>query len=115
MFGLRKSRKNDIKAVDAHELINKNLSNLEFVILDVRSPDEYSVAHIDRAENIDYNSQIFKSELNKRDRNKKYLVYCRSGHRSSNAVKIMIELGFTDIHNLSGGIRKWKGEGLPLI
>ena len=45
----------------------------------------------------------------------KYLVYCRSGHRSSNAVKIMIEMGFTDIYNLSGGIRKWKGEGLPLI
>ena len=53
MFGLGKSRKNDIKASDAHELI-KNLSELEFVILDVRSPGEYSEEHIDRAENIDY-------------------------------------------------------------
>ena len=115
MFGLRKSRKNDIKAVDAHELINKNLSNLKFLILDVRSPDEYSEEHIDRALNINYNSSVFKSELDKKDKNMKYLVYCRSGNRSSNAVKIMIELGFTDIHNLSGGIRKWKGEGLPLV
>ncbi len=114
MFGIGKNKKNDINAADAHELINNNLSNLEFVILDVRSPGEYSEAHIDRAENIDYNSHVFKSELDKRDRNKKYLVYCRSGHRSSNAVKIMIQLGFTDIHNLSGGIRKWKGEGFPL-
>jgi rhodanese-related sulfurtransferase len=115
MFGLRKNRKNDIKVADANDLINNNLSNLEFVILDVRSPVEYSEAHIDRAENIDYNSNIFKSEIVKRDKNKKYLVYCRSGRRSSNAVKIMIELGFTDIHNLSGGIRKWKGEGFPIV
>jgi rhodanese-related sulfurtransferase len=115
MFGLGKNRKNDIKVAEANELINNNSSNLEFVILDVRSSGEYSEAHIDRAENIDYNSQIFKSELDKRDKNKTYLVYCRSGHRSSNAVKIMIELGFTDIHNLSGGIRKWKGEGFPIV
>ncbi|MGB9201123.1 rhodanese-like domain-containing protein [Methanobacterium sp.] len=114
MFGLGKSRKNDIKPSDAHELMN-NLSELEFVILDVRSPGEYSEEHIARAENIDYMSKIFKSEIDKRDRNKKYLVYCRSGHRSSDAVKIMIELGFTDIHNISGGINKWKGEGLPIV
>ena len=115
MFGLGKNKKNDIKARDAHELINNNLSNLEFVILDVKSPGEYSESHIARAENIDYNSHIFKSELDKWDRSKKYLVYCQSGHRSSSAVKLMIQLGFTDIHNLSGGIRKWKGEGLPLV
>ena len=115
MFGLGKNKKNDIKATDAQELINNNISNLEFVILDVRSPDEYSESHIAQAENIDYNSNVFKSELDKWDKNKKYLVYCRSGHRSSNAVKIMIQLGFTDIHNLSGGIRKWKGEGYPIV
>jgi rhodanese-related sulfurtransferase len=115
MFGLGKNRKNNIKSSDAHELITKNLSNLKFVILDVRSPDEYSEEHIDRALNINYNSSVFKSELDKKDKNMKYLVYCRSGHRSSNAVKIMIEMGFTDIYNLSGGIRKWKGEGLPLV
>ena len=114
MFGLGKSRKNDIKVLDAHELMN-NSSKLEFVILDVRSPGEYSEEHIASAENIDYNSKIFKSEIDKMDRNKKYLVYCRTGHRSSNTVKIKIELGFTDIHNLSGGIKKWKEEGLPLV
>ena len=115
MFGLGKNRKNDIKTLDAYKLINNNLSNIEFVILDVKSPGEYCEEHIEQALNIDYNSKVFKAELDKRDRNKKYLVYCRSGHRSSNAVKIMIELGFTDIHNLSGGIRRWKGEGLPIV
>ena len=115
MFGLGKNNKNNIKALAANELINKYISNLEFVILDVRSIEEYNESHIDGAKNIDINSRMFKLEVDKLNKNKKYLVYCRSGHRSSNAVKIMLKLGFTDIHNLSGGIRKWKREGLPLV
>jgi len=115
MFNLRRRNKNDIKLHDAHKLIIKNLSNVNFVILDVRSPEEYSEAHIDNAKNIDYNSNTFKEELEKMDKNREYLVYCRSGHRSSNAAKIMIKLGFTDLHRLNGGIRKWKKEGFPLV
>jgi rhodanese-related sulfurtransferase len=115
MFGFGKKNKNQIIAVEAYELINKNLSNINFIILDVRSPNEYVESHIENAENIDVNSHIFKSEINKIDKNKKYLVYCHSGHRSSYAVKIMIDSGFTDIHDLSGGIRKWKRQGLPLV
>jgi rhodanese-related sulfurtransferase len=111
----KRHRNNDIKAENAYKMINTNKSNTEFIILDVRTPDEYSEAHIDNAENIDYSSSTFKEELEKREKNYKYLVYCRSGHRSSNAVKLMIKLGFTDIHNLSGGIREWKKEDLPLV
>ncbi len=115
MFNLRKINKNDIKSHDAHQLISENLSNVNFVILDVRSPEEYTEAHIDNAENIDYNSSSFKAEVEKMDKNKKYLVYCRSGHRSSNAVKIMIKMGFADLYSLNGGIRKWKKEGFTLV
>jgi len=100
---------------EANELINNNLSNLVFVILKLELPVNILRAHINRAENIDYNSKIFKSELEKRDKNKTYLVYCRSGRRSSNTVKIMVKLGFTDIHNLSSGIIKWKREGLTIV
>ena len=108
-------RNNDIKAENAYEMMNINKSNTTFIILDVRTPEEYSEAHIDNAENIDFNSSTFNEEIEKLDKNNKYLVYCRSGHRSSNAVKLMIKLGFTDLHNLSGGIRKWKKEDLPLV
>lgn len=115
MFKMGRKGKNDIKSLDAYGLIAENKSNSKFVILDVRSPDEYSENHIENAENITYNSQNFEVEIEKLDKDKKYLVYCRSGHRSSNAIKVMIKLGFTDIHNLSGGIRKWKGKGLLLV
>ncbi len=114
MFKLRRKVNNDIKPLDAFELITENDSNTDFVILDVRSFEEYSDNHIEKAQNIDY-SQKFEEKIKKLDKNKKYLIYCRSGHRSSNATKIMLKSGFTDIHNLSGGIRKWKANGLPVI
>jgi rhodanese-related sulfurtransferase len=115
MFKIGKSGKNDIKSEDAFEMIIQNKSNINFMILDVRSADEYSKSHIEMAENIVYNNQNFKDEVVKLDKNKKYLVYCRSGHRSSNATKIMIKLGFTDIHNLSGGIIKWSKNAFPTV
>jgi rhodanese-related sulfurtransferase len=115
MFTLRRTKKNDITVTDAFELINKQNSNHELVVLDVRSHQEFSDEHIENAENLDYNSQDFKIKVNDLDKNKKYLVYCHSGMRSSRAVKEMEKLGFTDIKNISGGIRKWKGNMLPLV
>jgi rhodanese-related sulfurtransferase len=115
MFKLRRSGKNDITVLDAFELINQYDSNTKLVILDVRSYQEFSDEHIENAENLDYNSQEFKIKVNDLDKNKKYLVYCHSGMRSSRAVKEMEKLGFTDIKNISGGISKWKGNGLPLV
>jgi phage shock protein E len=114
MFSLKRKGKNDIDASEAYELIASSGSSKEFVILDVRSPEEYSDSHIANAVNINYNSRSFQNELEKLEKNNKYLVYCRSGHRSSNAVKVMKNLGFTDLYNLTGGIQKWKRKSLPL-
>ena len=113
MLGILKSKKNDIKAQDVFELIN-NKSETEFIILDVRSSDEFNEGHIERAKNIDYNSKNFQEKVGNLDKNSKYIVYCHSGMRSSRAVKVMKKFGFTDVQNLSGGIRKWKGKNLPL-
>jgi rhodanese-related sulfurtransferase len=114
MFSLKRKGKNDIDALEAYELIASG-SSKEFVILDVRSPEEYSDSHIASALNINYNSRKFQNEVEKLEKNNKYLVYCRSGHRSSNAVKVMKNLGFTDLYNLSGGIQKWNRKSLPLV
>ena len=115
MFTIRRNKKNDIKPEEAFELINANNTTEEFVILDVRTPEEYDKSHIENSQNINYNSKTFKLEIEKLDKNKKYLVYCHSGHRSSNAINIMEISGFTDLKNISGGISKWKKNNLPLI
>ena len=86
-----------------------------FVILDVRTSEEYQTGNIENAKNIDYSSQNFKDEIGKLDEAKTYFVYCRSGNRSREAAKIMKELGFEKIYNLEGVISQWQAEGLPTI
>ena len=103
-----------IDAQRAFKLINDNKNNSNFVIIDVRTPDEYKRGHIEGSKLINFYSDNFKDNLAKLDRNKKYLVYCRSGSRSSRAVKFMSQLQFEQVYNLNGGIIDWKNAQLPL-
>ena len=103
----------NIDTQKAFDLIQKNRDNPEFVILDVRTPDEFRGGHIPKAINIDVNSADFRSEIGKLDRNKAYLVYCRSGVRSAQASEIMSELGFKNIFNLLQGYNQWVAGGYP--
>lgn len=73
------------------------------VILDIRTLEEFNSGHIDNAVNIDYYGANFKDELSKLDRDKIYLVYCRSGHRGKLSLPIFEELNFTEVYNLEGG------------
>jgi phage shock protein E len=81
------------------------------VILDVRTAAETAEGMIKGAVNIDVNSAAFNSEIVKLDKEKTYLVYCRSGMRSAKACNIMCEKGFVNLVNLSGGYGAWKGSG----
>lgn len=90
-------------------------STANMTILDVRTPEEYATGHLENALNIDYKAASFRNEIGKLDKNKPYLVYCRSGKRAAESVKIMNELGFTDVKNLAGGILQWQAEGGEII
>lgn len=105
----------DIYPQEAFSLIKENIDNPDFVILDVRTPEEFSDGHIEDAINIDFNSQDFRDNINRLDRSKTYLVYCRTANRSRGAVNIMEELEFTQIYHILGGIVQWEKEGLPII
>ena len=100
--------------VEAFALIQKNKGNPKFVVLDVRTPEEFKTGHIEGAINIDINSNAFKDEIGKLDREKTYLVYCRTGRRSKEAVQIMRGLGFRNLLRFEGDIVKWRAEKLPL-
>lgn len=103
----------NITPEETYILIQENKDNPNFVILDVRTPEEFLGEHIENAVNLDYYSDTFRNDLDKLDKNKTYLIYCRSGTRSENALNIMKELDFREVYNMSGGIIKWKSEGLP--
>jgi len=103
----------NITPPEAFALIQDNHNNPDFVILDVRTPEEFADGHIENAINLDYYSETFQDELDKLDKKKTYLIYCRSGKRSSNALNIAGELEFREAYNMLGGIIEWKAEGLP--
>jgi rhodanese-related sulfurtransferase len=103
----------NITPEEAYILIQENKDNSNFVILDVRTPEEFLGEYIENAVNLNYYSDTFRNDLDKLDKNKTYFIYCRSGRRSENALNIMKELDFREVYNMLGGIIKWKSEGLP--
>ena len=105
----------NITPQEAFTLIQNNQNNPDFVIIDVRTSEEFTREHIENAINIDYYSETFRDELNQLDKSKSYLIYCRSGNRSGNALNIMAELNFREVYNISGGIIAWNAEGLPTV
>lgn len=81
----------------------------DYIILDVRRPDEYSEGHIPGAINVP-NEEIGTAEIAALpDKSQLILVYCRSGRRSKEASEKLVKLGYTNIVEF-GGILDWKGE-----
>lgn len=85
------------------------------ITLDVRTPGEFMGGYIEGARNIDFQSGNFENEIAALDKNATYAVYCRSGNRSGQAVKVMHDAGFHSVYNLNGGVIDWANAGLPLV
>ena len=85
------------------------------ITLDVRTPGEFAEGYIQGARLIDFQSGNFENEIAALDKNATYAVYCRSGNRSGQAVKVMQDAGFTNVFNMNGGVIDWANAGLPLV
>jgi rhodanese-related sulfurtransferase len=81
----------------------------EVVLLDVRTPRETSVGMIEGALEIDVlEEDNFEQQIQQLDKDKTYLVYCKSGGRSTTACDKMAATGFTKLYNLKGGYTAWQ-------
>jgi rhodanese-related sulfurtransferase len=96
---------------EASALIQENINNPDFVIIDVRTPSDFAAGHIEGAVNIPYST--FRDKANELDKNKSYLTYCPDGCGA--AARIMQELNFQRIYDISGGYHRWVGEGFPIV
>jgi len=94
---------------------SKKITESGVVILDVRTPGEFAEGFIEGAQMIDFQSGNFETEIGTLDKDVTYAVYCRSGNRSGQAVKVMQDAGFKNIYNLDGGVIDWANSGLPLV
>ncbi len=84
------------------------------VLLDIRTPQEVAEGSIAGAANIDFYEADFRDRIASLDRDASYVVYCRSGNRSAQAMKLFAELGFADVTEVDGGIVAWLQAGLPV-
>ena len=94
---------------------SKKITESGVVILDVRTPGEFAEGYIEGAQMIDFQGGSFETEIASLDKDVTYAVYCRSGNRSGQAVKIMQDAGFGNLFNLEGGVIDWANLGMPLV
>lgn len=95
-----------LKSVD--ELSKENLD--DYLILDAREKEEYTVSHIKGAKYIGYNNFDIES-LEGTDKNRAIVVYCSVGYRSEKIGEKLQKAGFTNVYNLYGSIFEWVNDG----
>jgi rhodanese-related sulfurtransferase len=100
-----------LNSTEVNDIIKKNH---DFIILDVRTEQEFKSGHIKGAININISKSDFFNKIDKLDRKAKYIVYCRTSNRSKVAVDYMISKGFINILHMIDGFVGWSNNGLPI-
>ncbi len=94
-----------VPGVSVEELTQELSKSEPPMLLDVREPEEWEIAHLPGAVLIP--SRQLPERLTELTKAREVVVYCHSGNRSSRATRMLLELGFTHVRNLEGGIDAW--------
>lgn len=86
----------------------KTLITDSIIVIDVRTPKEFSEGHLPGAINIDVNNPNFQTKIKALDAKTPVALYCRSGKRSKIAANLMVKEGFK-VYELDNGIENWNG------
>ena len=106
---MNNEQKNTYRQINMDEAVVMMAQESEYIILDVRRPDEFAAGHIPNAINV-ANEIISTAEIPELpDKDQLIMVYCRSGRRSKEASEKLVQLGYTNIVEF-GGILDWTGE-----
>ena len=107
--GTSNNHTNTYRSITMDEAATMMAQETNYIILDVRRPDEFAAGHIPNAINVP-NETIGTDEIPELpDKDQLIMVYCRSGRRSKEAAEKLVKLGYTNIVEF-GGILDWKGE-----
>jgi len=102
-----------VSPADAAQVIADDPAGL--VVLDIRTPEEFNEARLADAIMVDFYADDFADQLDTLDKDVPYVMYCRTGNRSSDAVKTMKGLGFVEVYEIDGGIVNWYEQGYPVV
>jgi len=110
----------NISAKDTKQMIEED----NVYILDVRTPAEFNSSHLKGATLIPVTNvfgsnlssdQLLQARTDEVPKDKKVLVYCKTGKRSEVASGILVKAGNSEVYNLVGGINAWTEAGLPVV
>ena len=99
----------EINFISDSDLIE--MQEIEYILLDVRTPDEFSSGFIKKAKNLDFYSETFQNDLLSIDKSLPVVLYCRTNNRSTKTANILKQNGFKEISVLEGGITDWVKRG----
>lgn len=100
LIACHKDQTPKISIDELNELVS---TDHDYILLDVRTPEETAAGKIANAQEADVKTAEFINLLSSFDKEKKYIVYCRSGKRSTKACQMMKEQGFKHLLNVEGG------------
>ena len=108
------TQKDSIQVLSLEEF-EKMSAKKKAKILDVRTPEEVAEGHLVGSTTVNFLSPTFGTEILALNKNKTYLLYCRSGNRTRKAADAMQKIGFKPVYMLEGGINAWKDAGKEVV
>lgn len=108
---LEKRLPKNVPIIDVDDV---DIEDNSIVFLDAREICEYEVSHIENARFIGYKKADLEDVLSL-PKETEIIVYCSIGYRSGKISKDLIDEGFTNVHNLYGGIFEWSNQEMPLV
>lgn len=107
-------KKHDIKTIDVHELKKLMETQPTLNLIDVRENEEWLEVRIPGAHHIpkDEISTAISSAIS--DKAKPVYLHCRGGVRSLYAAQCLMDIGYTDVYSVDGGIMEWAMYGYPI-
>ena len=109
IFSCEQLNPSEINFISDSDLIE--MQEIDYILLDVRTPDEFSTGYIKKAKNLDFYSETFQNDLLSIDKSLPVVLYCRTNNRSTKTANILKQNGFKEISVLEGGITHWVKRG----
>ncbi len=107
--------KREVPEISAEEVCQKVLRGDDFVLLDVRDPEEFRAGHLRGALSISRGMLEFRAGEALPEVEKPIVIYCAAGARSLLAGQVLRVMGYRDVRSMAGGVRRWRDLGYPIF
>lgn len=101
-------QKNTVVTPVTYEELTTVIHENNYPLIDVRTPEEFEENAIPGAILIPIENENFIERIETFDKNQPIYLYCRTGNRSSRAADLLVQLGFTQVYNYTGGMEEWQ-------